>query len=71
MKKLPENWRKENATHLLMKGKSQDLGNYRFCRLVSLALISGKAVKQLTLGTISRHVKDDEVIRSRHHRMMN
>lgn len=49
-----------------MEGKN--LGNYR---LVSLVLISEKVVDQLILGTISRHLKDKEVIRSRHYRMMD
>ena len=64
---VPEDWRRANATPVFMKGKNEDLENYR---LVSLISVPGKTVEQLILGTISRHVKDKKVIRSSQHGMM-
>lgn len=65
--KVPDDWRHTNATPMFMKGKNEDVGNYR---LVSLISSPGKVVEQLILGTISRHVKDKKVIRNSHHGMM-
>lgn len=65
--KVPDDWRHKNATPMFMKGKNEDVGNYR---LVSLISSPGKVVEQLILGTISRHVKDKKVIRNSHHGMM-
>lgn len=59
--KATEDWRRANAAPLFTKGENEDLGNYR---LVSLVLIAGKVAEQLILGAISRHVKDEKVIKS-------
>ncbi|KAK4813307.1 hypothetical protein QYF61_023982 [Mycteria americana] len=59
--KVPEDWRKSNVIPILKKFKEDDMGNYR---PVSLALTPGKAVEQLILETISRHMNNKKVIRS-------
>ncbi|KFQ08859.1 hypothetical protein N330_09866, partial [Leptosomus discolor] len=56
---VPEDWRKANVTPVFKKGKKEDLGNYR---PVSLTSIPGKVMEQLTLGTVSRHIKHKRVI---------
>ncbi|GAB0207649.1 mitochondrial enolase superfamily member 1 [Grus japonensis] len=61
---MPEDWRKGNVTPIFKKGKKEDPGNYR---PVSLTLIPGKVMEQLILGTISRLMEDEEVIRSSQH----
>ena len=58
-----EDWRKANATADFKKGK-EDPQNYR---LASLTLIPGMVMKQLIIGTISRHMKDKKVIRNSQH----
>ncbi|PKU38655.1 rna-directed dna polymerase from mobile element jockey-like [Limosa lapponica baueri] len=46
------------------KSKKEDPGNYR---PLSLIWITGKAIEQLILETISRHTKDKKVIRNNQH----
>ncbi|PKU35296.1 hypothetical protein llap_14400 [Limosa lapponica baueri] len=60
---VPEDWRKANVTPVFKKGKKEDLGNYR---LVSLT--SGKMMKRLLLGIISKHMEEKKAIRSSQHR---
>jgi len=61
---VPEEHRKANITPVFKKGKKEDLGNYR---PISITLIPGKAMEQLILGIISRHIKNKKVIRRSHH----
>lgn len=48
-------------------GKKKDLGN---CRLVSLTLIFGRVMEQVTLEIIFKHVKDKKVMESSQHGFM-
>jgi len=50
-----EDKRKENVTSVFKKGKKEDVGKYK---LVSLTLIPGKAIEEINLETISKHMKD-------------
>lgn len=61
LEEAPKNWRKTNITPLFKKGKKENTGNYR---LVNLTLITGRVIEQLIRESISRHVKDEKVIRS-------
>jgi len=61
---VPEDWRKVNGIPVFKMGKKEDTEHYR---PVSLILIPGKVIKQLILETISRHVKEKEIIRSSQH----
>ncbi|KAK4818113.1 hypothetical protein QYF61_006200 [Mycteria americana] len=63
---VAEDWRKANVTPIL-KGKKEDLGNYR---LVSLTLIPRRVMKQLILEIISKHMKNKNAIGSSQHRFM-
>ena len=47
--RVPEDWKEANVTPIFKKGKEEDPGN---CSLVSLTLIPGKVMEQLTLETI-------------------
>lgn len=58
---VPKDWRK--ATPFFKKDKREDLGNYR---PVSLILIPDDVTEQI-LETISRHMKDREIIISSQH----
>lgn len=64
------NWEKsprageKHVTPIFKKGgKKGDLGSFR---LVSLTLIPGKLMDQLTLETVFRHIRDKEMISSQH-----
>ncbi|PKU29918.1 rna-directed dna polymerase from mobile element jockey- hypothetical protein [Limosa lapponica baueri] len=52
------------ARRSAQEGKKEDPGNYR---LASLTSIHGKVMVQLILETISRHMKDEKVIRRSQH----
>ncbi|GAB0205958.1 mitochondrial enolase superfamily member 1 [Grus japonensis] len=60
---VPEEWRKANVTPVFRKGKKEDPGNYR---PVSLTSIPAKAMEQLILGVINKHV-EEKVIGSGQH----
>jgi len=48
----------------LKRGKKEDPGN---CRQVSLTSVLGKVMYQLILEAISRHMKDQKVVRRCQH----
>ena len=64
MGKVPEDWRKANVTPVFKKSKKEDAVNYR---LVNLTSIPGKAMEQLMLGAVSRHIKDKRVMSGSQH----
>jgi len=61
---MPEDSVKANTTHIFKKDTKDDPEN---CRLVSLILFPGKVMEQLIPEIISRHMKDNKVIRSSQH----
>lgn len=62
LKKAPKDWRKANVTHLFEK---EDLGN---CRQISLTSISWELMQYVILESISRHMKDEKMVRNCQHR---
>ncbi|PKU43875.1 rna-directed dna polymerase from mobile element jockey- hypothetical protein [Limosa lapponica baueri] len=64
MKEVPEDWRKIDAISLFRNGKKEDPGNYKSVNLTS---IPGEVMEQLILGTISRYLKEEKVIRCSQH----
>ncbi|KAK4829071.1 hypothetical protein QYF61_002015 [Mycteria americana] len=64
LEEVPKDRRKANVTFIFKKGKKEDPGNYR---PVSLTLIPGKLMEQLILEIISRHIKEQKIIRSSQH----
>jgi len=48
-----------------MKGRKEDLGNYR-----PFSVVLGKIMERLILSALTRHVKDNQVIRARQHWFM-
>lgn len=56
--------RKANVTPVFSKGKKEDMRNYR---PVSLTSVPGNVMKQLSLETISRHMKEKKIIKSSQH----
>lgn len=56
-----EDQSKSNVTPTYRKRKKEELGNDR---LVSLTLTPGKVTEQITLPTISKHMKNKKVVRS-------
>ncbi|KAJ7417643.1 RNA-directed DNA polymerase from mobile element jockey-like protein [Pitangus sulphuratus] len=63
-REVPEDWKNANVTPALKKDRKEDTGNYRPVRLAS---IPGKVMEQLILGAISKHMEDENVIRSSQH----
>lgn len=56
---VPMGWMKANVTRVFKKGKEEGPENYRPMELI---VIPRKAVEQILLETISKHVKDKKVI---------
>lgn len=63
-----EEWRLACVTHICRKGQEEDPGNHRH---VALALVPGKVVKQIILGTVMWHLQDNVVIRPRQKEFRN
>lgn len=57
-RELHEDWMKANINPVFWKGK-KDPGN---CRLVCLTSAPGEVIQELTLETISSHVKDKKIV---------
>ncbi len=64
---VPEDWRLADVTPIYKKGCKKDLGNYR---PVSLTLVPGKVMEQITLSEITRHVHGIQGIRPSQHGFM-
>ena len=64
---VPEDWRLADVTPIYKKGHKEYLGNYR---PVSLTLVPGKVMEQITLSEISRHVHGIQGIRPSQHGFM-
>lgn len=52
---VPDDWRKASVTSIFQKGNKEEPGNYR---PVSLTIIPGKVVEQITLKIITMHVEE-------------
>lgn len=50
----------EKMTATFKKGKKEDVGN---CGRVSLTLVPGKMMEQITLETVSTHMMEKKVLR--------
>lgn len=58
---VPEDWKRANVTFAFKKGKKEKPENYSS---VSFTLILMKVMEQLILKAISKHMKNEKVIRS-------
>jgi len=58
---VPVSWQLANVTHIHKKLCKEDLESYR---PVSLTLMLGSVTEHLILSAITRHVQDNQVIRS-------
>ncbi|PKU42809.1 rna-directed dna polymerase from mobile element jockey-like [Limosa lapponica baueri] len=66
-REVPVDWRLANVTPFHKEGWKEDLGNYRS---VSLTLVPGKVIEQITLSAIMWHMKDNQTIRPSQHGFM-
>jgi len=64
---VPDNWRLANMMHVYKKDWQEDLGNYR---PVSLILVSGSIMEEITLSGITQCVLDNQGIKPSHHGFM-
>ncbi|GAB0175957.1 mitochondrial enolase superfamily member 1 [Grus japonensis] len=60
-------WRSAIVSSIHKKVRKEDLGNYR---PVSLTLVLGKVMEQITLSVIMWHIQDNQVIRPSQHGFM-
>ncbi|KAJ7409342.1 hypothetical protein WISP_115479 [Willisornis vidua] len=64
---MPVDWKLENVTPIYKKSWKENLGNYIS---VSLTSVLGKVMEQITLGTITQHVQDNQGISPSQHGFM-
>ncbi|GAB0203692.1 mitochondrial enolase superfamily member 1 [Grus japonensis] len=64
---VPVDWRLANVMPIYMKGRKEDLGNYR---PVSLTSVPGKVMEQIILSAVTRHVRDNKAIEPSQHGVM-
>ncbi|GAB0186385.1 mitochondrial enolase superfamily member 1 [Grus japonensis] len=57
---VPVDWRLANVAPIYKKGWQEDLEN---CRPVSLTVLLGKVMEQITLSAITQHIHNNQVIR--------
>ena len=62
IREVPADWRLASVTPIYKKVHKEDPGSYR---PVSLILLPGKVMEQITLGEITWHVQDNQGIRPR------
>lgn len=58
---MPDDWRKASVTPIFRKSKKEDPGKYW---PVSLSSVPGKVMEQITLEAMTKHIKEEKVIRS-------
>ncbi|KFQ00489.1 hypothetical protein N329_04168, partial [Haliaeetus albicilla] len=58
-REVPVDWRLARVMSIYKKGWKEDPGNYR---PVGLTSVPGKVMEQITLGAVTQHVKDNQVI---------
>ncbi|GAB0178708.1 mitochondrial enolase superfamily member 1 [Grus japonensis] len=63
-REVPIDWRFATVMPIYKKGQKEDPGNYR---PVSLTLVLGKAMEQISLSAITWYVQDNEMIRPSQH----
>lgn len=61
---VAKTWEKGNVTPVFKKDNKKDPGKYG---LVSLNSVHGMVLEQVTLKTISKHIKDKKVINTSQH----
>ncbi|KAK4825650.1 hypothetical protein QYF61_001473 [Mycteria americana] len=61
---VPADWRLANVTPIFKKGRKEDPGNYR---PVSLTSVLGKLMEQIILSAITRHVENNQGIKTSQH----
>jgi len=54
---VPEDWRLASVTLIYKKSHEEDLGNYR---PISLTMVPGKVMEQITLKEITQYVRDSQ-----------
>ena len=59
-REVPVDWRLANVMPIYKQGRKEDPGNYR---PVSLTSVPGRVGEQISLSAITRHIRDNQVIR--------
>ncbi|CAM5178580.1 unnamed protein product [Eretmochelys imbricata] len=61
---VPDNWKKANIASMFLKGKKENLENYRPFSLIS---VPGKIMEQVLKESILKHLEERKVIRNSQH----